>query len=223
MELVSRDSDMLSVDEFIRMIRKLAPAALMAGALVLPGTLTAQAQGPQGAPSAMPAEVQEEIQRLQQQMQQIEERLSSIQQQAASHPEIVELNEKFNTKVIARMTEINPETEGQIEEQRELVDELVAMGNYQELEGDQRNTYEQKVQEYQQIQNNLQQAQAQAMQDSTVQQLRDQLNDKLVERMTEIDDSAEELIERREQLIARFEQIRQQMGSPTQGMPGSGG
>lgn len=214
---------MLSVDEFIRMIRKLAPAALMAGALVLPGTLTAQAQGPQGAPSAMPAEVQEEIQRLQQQMQQIEERLSSIQQQAASHPEIVELNEKFNTKVIARMTEINPETEGQIEEQRELVDELVAMGNYQELEGDQRNTYEQKVQEYQQIQNNLQQAQAQAMQDSTVQQLRDQLNDKLVERMTEIDDSAEELIERREQLIARFEQIRQQMGSPTQGMPGSGG
>lgn len=196
-----------------------------AGILALAGMSTAVAQQqmppPQGGAAQQQgaAQGQDEIQQLQVEMQQVEERLSQIQQQASQDPEIVQMNEQFNEKVIAKMTEVDPEAEQKIDQQRELVDELVAMGSYQALGEEERTEYEQKVQVYQQIQTDLQEAQAVVLQDQAVQQMRDELNETLISKMSEIDDEAPALLEKREQLVARFEQIRQQMGGGAQPQP----
>lgn len=193
---------------------------LSAGILAFGGLSTAVAQ--QQVPAQGMAQGQNEIQQLQVEMQQVEERLAQIQQQASQDPVIVKLNEEFNDTVITKMAEVDPQAEQKIDQQRELVDELVAMGSYQALEEDQRSEYEQKVQVYQSIQTDLQEAQAIVLQDQNIQQMRNELNQELISKMSEIDDEAPALIEKREQLAARFEQIRQSMGGGAQPAPTGG-
>jgi predicted transcriptional regulator len=197
---------------------------LSAGIIAFGGMSTAVAQQQMPPPSQAGAAQQQgagqnEIQQLQMEMQQVEERLSQIQQQASQDPAIVQLSEEFNETVITKMTEVDPRAEEKIGKQRELVDELVAMGSYQALEDEERTKYEQKVQVYQQIQTDLQEAQAVVLQDQNVQQMRNELNQELISKMSEIDEEAPALMEKREQLAARFEQIRQQAGGGAQPQP----
>lgn len=137
----------------------------------------------------------EERQELTAELQQVSQRLAGIQQQAMQDQELQQQQAATQETVITAMIDLDPEAQENIERMEELQGDLQTA----QEEADQERIGS-ILQEQRQLQQSLQQTQAQAMQQEEVVASIESFRESLVAAMVEIDPEAEELLQRQEEL-----------------------
>lgn len=173
-------------------IRSLAPAAAVAALLCgspLVAPLAAQEEGTS-------AERQELIAELQQ----IQQQLLPLRQQAMQDGQLQRHQQELQQLITAEMTNADPEAEEKLARLDEIQTELQEA----QQSGDQQMVGS-LIQEMQGLQQELQQAQNQVMALEAVQEAVAEFRDELFAKMQQIDDEAEALIERAEEIEAQLE------------------
>lgn len=134
-------------------------------------------------------------QELMTELRQVNQQLAGIEQQAMQDPELQEQRAATEATVIAAMTELDPETEQKLDRMGDLQSELQTA----QQEGDQEEMGS-LLQEQRQLEQSLQQTQAQALEKEEVAASLESFRESLVSAMIEIDPTAEQLLERQEEL-----------------------
>lgn len=141
----------------------------------------------------------EERQELTAELQQVAQQLVGIQQRAMQDPELQEEQAATEEKVIAAMTELDPEAQEKLDRMGELQGELRTA----QEESDQQEIGS-LLQEQRQLQQSLQQTQARAVQQEEVAASIESFRESLLAAMVEVDPQAEELLQRQEELQAEL-------------------
>ncbi len=144
------------------------------------------------------------LQKVYMEYQQITQRLQSIQQQALADSEIAERGKNFSKKLDSAMVKANPEVKEKIEKRDNIIN------NFEDAQqkGD-KETMLRLQQDFKSISQDLQVNQQKVMENEKLREEGKELNDALVQRMTNIDPEVP-------QLIARLEVLGKQL---QQGMP----
>lgn len=155
--------------------------------LVGAAPLAAQEQQPvpqQQAPSP-------EQQQLMAEARQIQTRLAQVQTEVLADPELKERQEEIGSRIETAMIEADPGLEDSMARVQELQQQMAQAqqaGNTAQLQ--------QMVAEARQIESRYQQAQAQALEDPDLAQSVEAFNERVRERMLEVEPETEQLIER---------------------------
>lgn len=152
----------------------------------------AQAQQPGGLdPSQLPPEAQQAIVELQQ----LQAQLQPIQAEAMADPEIQSEQQELGTQIQTAMAEADPSVPQHMARLQELASDAEAA-----QAGDDQARMSEILQEAQVIETQLQQAQQQALQRPEIAPRVEAFQQKLEERMLEVDPNAGALIERMDEL-----------------------
>lgn len=138
-------------------------------------------------------------QELMAELQQVNQELVGIRQRAMQDPELQQEQAATEEKVIAAMTEVDPEAQQKLDRIQQLQGELQTA----QQEGDQEKMGS-LLQERRQLEQSLQQAQAQAMEQQEVAAAVESFRQSLVAAMKEVDPKAEQLLQRQEELQAEL-------------------
>lgn len=174
-----------------RSMRKLIAASAVA--LFAAAPAAAQEPPTEEPPTEEPQQIRQELEQIQQQLRQIENR--ALQED----PALQERQEAVSDLLVETMTEIDPAVEGKIERLDGLRAELQSAQQAQDME---------KVQELmtegQQLQQEVVQARAAAMEDETVAGEIEEFETQVVSKMEEIEPETPTLIARAEELASRL-------------------
>lgn len=162
--------------------------------VVAPAGLVAQQQG-----AIDPAQLPPEAQELIAELQQLQVRLQPIQQEAMQDPEIQAAQQALGAEIQSVMVELDPETPERIERLRELMGEAQAAQAAQDQAA-----MAELVAEGRALEQELQAAQAEAIQTPEIAPRVEAFEARLLERMLEVDPQAGSLIERARELDARL-------------------
>lgn len=175
----------------MRFFRSILFSALV---LVVPAGLVAQQQGAID-PAQLPPEAQEMITELQQ----IQATLQPIHQEAMQHPEIQAAQQELGAEIQSAMVEVDPETPERMARLQALMQE----GQAAQQEED-RAKLNEIAAEAQVIEQQLQAAEAAAIQKPEIAPKVEAFQEDLLEKMVEINPETETLIERARELDARL-------------------
>lgn len=159
-------------------------------------------------------DAQSRLQELQSQLQQYELRLQEVQQQAMTEEEVQAARDNFSDTLDAAMVAVDPNAEEYQERKDELYTELVDMGPYDALNEEQQANYQAMVQEYQQVDSQLQTLADQALSETEVQEARNEFQETLISHMRNIDSGIDDLLDAREEAFREFQELQQGMGQP---------
>jgi hypothetical protein len=162
--------------------------------MVVPIALAAQQPDP-AVPPQLPAEAQELITEIQQ----IQAQLQPIQMEALQDSELMSAQEAFGARIQAAMIEMEPATTERLARLEALAAEAQAAEASQDEE-----KFGQIMVEGQQLEQQLQATQEQALQQPEVAAELDTLQTALVRKIIEVDPSAEQLLERLDELDTRL-------------------
>ena len=157
---------------------------------------------------------QSRLQELQSQLQEYELRLQEVQQQAMAEGEVQDARDNFSDTLDSAMVAVDPNAEEFQERKDELYSELVDMGPYDALSEDDQANYQTMVQEYQQVDSQLQTLADQAMSEAEVQAARAEFQETLISHMREIDSGIDDLLDAREEAYREFQELQQGMTQP---------
>ncbi|MEX0729177.1 MAG: hypothetical protein WED00_17490 [Aquisalimonadaceae bacterium] len=180
----------------VNFIRYPLMAVLTAALLVSGGIAMGQGQAPAPAPGQGQGQGQGDG--AQMELQQLQQRLAQIQQQAfENNPELQEQAQALETLFISTMADAGYDPEGGLARLREIQGEM-----RNEATADERR--QELLQEAQQIQTELQEGQQVAMQEQVIIDAQEDFEEDLMDAMRAEDPETDDL-------IARFEQVQQQM------------
>ena len=198
---------------------------LLAGSLSFGFALTASSQEgqpmlpPEGQPQqqeASPAE--NRLQELQAEFQQIAGQLNEVQQEALERDDVQEAIETYETLMQSKIADVDEDAPEMMDRQEALVEKLQAPGAQENQE-----EFQQNYQEYMQINETLEPIQQQISQDPEVQEANENIESTIVAAMTEIDDNAESMIERLEEIEEEGQQLMMEMQQQQQQRAPEGG
>lgn len=170
--------------------------------LAAPLGLFAQQQG-----AVDPAQLPPEAQELIGELQQLQARLQPIQQQALQDPEIQAAQQALGAEIQEAMVEVDPETPEKMERLQELMVQAQAAQAEEESAA-----MTEIVSEARALEQQLQAAQAAAIQSPELAPRVEAFQDRLLERMVEVDPEAEALLDRAQELNARLAAVLGQGG-----------
>jgi predicted nucleic acid-binding Zn-ribbon protein len=176
-----------------RISRALLPALLLA---VLPTAALAQQPAP-----AAPQEPPQEVQAWLVEMQQLHGRLEGIQEKAMADPTLSEEQQALGTSIREAMMQVDPALEQSMTRMQALEAEAAAA----QQQGDQAKL-QQIGMEAQQIQQRFVSAQQQALQQPELSAKVEAFQDRLEQKMREVDPEAEKL-------IARFQELEEKLAA----------
>lgn len=159
-------------------------------------------------------DAQSRLQELQSQLQEYELRLQEVQQQAMAEAEVQEARDTFSDTLDGAMAAVDPNAEEYQERKDELYSELVDMGPYDALSEEDQANYQTMVQEYQQVDSQLQTLADQAMNEAEVQEAREEFQETLISQMRQIDSGIDDLLDAREEAYREFQELQQGMTQP---------
>ena len=145
------------------------------------------------------------LQQIYMEYQQINQKLQSVQQQAMADSEIAEKSRKFSDKLDSAMVKENPSDKGKLEKRNEIIN------NFQEAQktGDKEKMMKLQ-QDYKSVSQELMVHQQKVMENEKLQKEGKELNNVLVQKMTQIDPEVPNLIGRLELLGKKLQQGMQQ-------------
>lgn len=194
---------------FANFLRLTALVLLLA---LVPGApLMAQGEGP---PPTMPQQPQmpDSVRELMTEFQEIQRTLDSIQTQAVeANPELRAQQAQLQETVQEKMIEMHPDLEPKMDRMETLQGEI-----QQAQQSQNQQKVQQLISEARGIQQEIQTAQADALEEEEVSEAVDSFRDNLVDAMSEVDPEVEEKLDRMDELAQRIRNI--QMG----GGPGGG-
>lgn len=159
-------------------------------------------------------DAQSRLQELQSQLQQYELHLQEVQQQAMAEEEVQAARDNFSDTLDSAMAAVDPNAEEYQERKDELYSELVDMGPYDALNEEEQANYQAMVQEYQQVDGQLQTLADQALGEAEVQEARAEFQETLISHMREIDSGIDDLLDAREEAFREFQELQQGMAQP---------
>lgn len=162
----------------------------------------------------LPARVlQEPMENIHTALQEIDSRLSSAQEEALEIEDVKKAQQALEKQVNDLIIEGNPELELVIKKHADLQKELIEHPELQDPTTPPSEEIQQRIMEYQVLDQQIGPARQAAFQDSAVRDARDAFQARLLEEMGKIDPETPQLIERGQALIAQLQeqQMRQQM------------
>ena len=166
-----------------------------------------------GAPQAEPAtpSPQAELQHLQMQLQEISGQVAEIQQEAFERQDIQDASSAYEQQLRAKMVELSPEIQQDIDAAEELMDELRSVEDPGALSPEEGQAFQEKFMEFQQRAQRLQPIEEQASRDPELQAAQSALETKVLAAMADVNPQSSHLIQEREELVQRYMQLTQQL------------
>lgn len=176
--------------------------------MIPPLELDASAGGQpmQPEPQAMPPGAMEMME-IQMKLQEISTKLSMIQQQAFELQRVIDAFTEYEAQLRAKMVELQPEAEGDIDEAEALLAELRAVEDFESLPPEEMEALQAKFMQFQETVQRLQPVEQQASQDPSIQAAQEGLEEVVMSAMAEIDPNAEAMIQEQEELIERYMEL----------------
>ncbi|MCH8475834.1 MAG: hypothetical protein LAT55_11475 [Opitutales bacterium] len=197
---------------------------LLAGSLSFGLALTASSQEgqpmlpPEGAPQQETSQAEARLQELQAEFQQIAGQLNEVQQQALERDDVQDAINTYEALMQDKISDFNEDAPEMMERQEELVEKLQAPGA-QENEAE----FQQNYEEYMQLNETLEPIQQELSQDPEIREANQNIEATVVAAMTDIDENAESMIDRLEEIEQEGQQLMMQMQQQQQQQQPQGG
>lgn len=179
--------------------------------LVLPSATVFGQLGDEAAPVQRAADPTAEVR---QQLQQVEQALFNAQEQALEVDAVEEKRDQLQNLINSHIIAADPEMSGVIERRQRLLEELE---NHPELQTPDQQPSEAvmgMIQEYQQLQQQIAPLQQQVFQEEEVREAHEEFQNRLLAEMERIAPNTQDLLQQREALFQRFQEIQMEQADP---------
>lgn len=162
----------------------------------------------------------ERINEVHAEIEQVSQRIAETYQKAMKDKKVEEALGQYEEVLHKEMINLAPEMEEAIEQRLEMVKELREIGDPGDLEMEDRLAFQDKLAQHQQLQQQLAPVEMQARHEEEVAERHQKYQQFLLAEMQEINPQTEQLLERRNEAIEKFQTLQQQMIEQQQGQEG---